>query len=140
MKKPIIIGCVILVVLLLAIDAFRAAENDSRRIQKNYMFRSLSIRIEMWREDKGYYPQTLSQLVANYVGDEQSKKGVQDLVGLASSNVWHYRYDYKPSTNGFTITVTGPDEAPTGWFGKTRSMTKHYVIGEAWKEFNSPQP
>ena len=137
MKKFIFIGCALLLLLVFGIEFVREAENHSRMIQMNFMFRSLSSQIELWRNDEGRYPATLSELGATYHGDDIGRKSMQEVIGLASTNVWHDRYEYEPSTNGFTLTVTGPDMAPSGWFGKTRSIAKHYNVGEALKEFNS---
>src|SRR5207302_10857942 len=54
---------------------------------------------------------------------EADKNVVQELMAFAQHNKWHDTYDYVPSTNGFTLVVTGPS---AGWLGKGRRMEKHY--------------
>jgi hypothetical protein len=90
--------------------------------------------IELYRESKGYYPQSLEGLLLDDSQDEKGKQSTSNFIYGMRHNAWHNSYEYRPSTNGFTITVTGPDIAPAGWFGKQRKVEKHYEIGEALKQ------
>jgi len=81
--------------------------------------------------EKGHYPHSLSELLSVDYDDESGKKATQELIGVTQRNEWHDTYDYVPSTNGFTIIVTGPESLPAGWFGKQRKIEKHYELGKA---------
>jgi hypothetical protein len=97
--------------------------------------RSLSRWIEIYRGYNGQYPKALSDMLTNGNEDQTDRNAINDLLKELEHNPWHDRYDYQPSTNGFTIIVTGPDVAPTGWVGKEQKIEKHYSIGDAVKQW-----
>jgi hypothetical protein len=137
MKRKHVAAIALIVVCIVAfgIELFREAGNHSRKIQNNYVFGSLSIQIEIFREEKGRYPNPLSELLSADYPDAKGKESIRELINLSQHNVWHDIYDYKPLTNGFVITMTGPETAPAGWFGKERKIEKSYKVGEAFKQW-----
>jgi hypothetical protein len=138
-KRPITIALTTAIVLAIVcviafvIGPLRAAENNSRRIQVNFIFRGLSQEIEIYREEKGGYPHSLEDLKSVDYVDAVRKQGIEEVVELSQNNCWHDKYIYRPSTNGFAIIMTGSDVAPSGWFGKQRKIEKFYKIGDALK-------
>lgn len=132
-KRLTAVILVLIVILILGNSFFKFwhdAGEDSRRIQNDYILRSLATGIELYWEKTGRYPNTISNIQLDLKTDKEWLKGFEEAWSLAQSNIWQDLYCYKPSTNGFTIIVTGPDFAPAGWFGKHRSIEKKYNFGE----------
>jgi hypothetical protein len=135
-KNIIIVVSIVLFCSILGLWFLREASFGLRIYKTDDNLRSLSMYIENFRTIEDHYPQTLSELLTNDYEDESGEKALQDLIKEIQHNPWHDNYDYQPSTNGFTIIVTGPETAPAGWFGKQRKVERHYNIGEAVKELN----
>jgi hypothetical protein len=64
--------------------------------------------------------------------DKKWQESMQETLDLTTNNMWHDVYSYKALTNSFTITVSGSDVSPLGWFGKQRSIIKQYQQGDAF--------
>jgi len=105
---------------------------DSRIMQNNYLFRSLSIGIESYHAETGSYPSRIADLVLNTNMDRKLHESMLDVVGLANKNIWHDVYSYQELTNSFILSVRGADVAPLGWFGRQRVVTKQYQKGDAF--------
>jgi len=131
--NKIIIGVIIfsatlaLVVLLSFWEGIRDNKTDA-------YIHSLSKWIELYQRSENFYPHSLLDLPLNHELDENSKQSVKNLLNEIQHNPWHDNYDYNPSTNGFTIIVTGPAPPPEGWFGKQRRIEKYFAIGDAFKQ------
>jgi hypothetical protein len=127
----IIIICIVLFGLAFGLEFLREWEEEGRNSETSSTLHGLSISLENFKEEKGHYPQTLSELRSNDdFNDEQGKKAIRDLINFTRHNPYHDTYVYISSTNGFTIIVTGPESAPAGWFGKQRKIEKHYELGK----------
>jgi len=137
-KRTLVALLAVILVIYLGMEFWRGSADAARRIQNNFLFRSLSAGIELYREDMGSYPKSLSDVQLNRQMDQKWHDSMQIALDLAHSNVWHDVYDYKPSTNGFTISVSGSDMAPAGWLGRQRKFEKFYRIDEALNWSNNP--
>jgi hypothetical protein len=130
-----IIVCLLLVLLAAGLECFRELTVVARKTQVNSLLKSLATEIQIFRVDQGHYPQALPQLLINDSLDDRGTKRIRELLQAAQDNSWHDIYEYRPSTNGFTLTVTGPKVPPAGWFGFRYRVEKHY--GEELKSLNS---
>jgi competence protein ComGC len=131
-KKTVIILVVICAVLftVFVLGFLRAWSEEAREVQVNAVCQKLAIEIKGFQMQEGRYPHSLPELQsADYQG-ETEKQIIRELTDMIQHNNWHDTYEYIPSTNGFTIVVTGPEPAPSGWFGKQRKIEKHYELGQ----------
>jgi hypothetical protein len=114
---------------------FRGWSDLARDTQLNDVCLRLSMNIETFRGEEGRYPQSLSELEsANYQSDFE-KEATQRLFNVIRHNEWHDVYDYYPSTNGFTIIVTGPEYGLFGSSSTQRRIEKDYKTQQS----NSPR-
>jgi len=127
----VIVVCGVLFAPPCVLEGFREFSDAAREVQINNVFQHLSIDIEIFREQEGRYPTSLLELQSHNYMDEKGGNFTENLINL-SRNRWHDTYEYIPSTNGFTIIVIGP-KWPSSWFGKQRTIEKHYAVGEALK-------
>ena len=88
--------------------------------------RNLAMFVEVYRDEHGHYPSSLSELVK-----EPDSPG-KNLVPLLLSGQADGEYHYQPSSNGFLITVTRNGN----WLSKNDKMQKHYGVGEGLKQFD----
>lgn len=128
-KTIVIIICAVLLTVAFVSELFREVSERARDVQVNDVCQKLSIEVKIFRGEEGHYPRSLLELESGDYQDEKYKKSVHELIGITQHNAWHDTYDYIPSTNGYTIIVTGPVSGPAGWFGKQRSIEKHYDVG-----------
>jgi hypothetical protein len=129
-KIIVIIICAVLFTAVFVLELFREVFERARDVQINDVIPKLAVEIKYFQIQEGHYPHSLSELQSTDFSDEADKKIIQELIGITQHNGWHDTYDYIPSTNGFTIVVTGTEPAPAGWFGKQHRIEKHYKIGE----------
>jgi hypothetical protein len=138
----LVVVCVALFTVACVLESFREVSERVRDVQVNDVCQKLSFEATAFRVQEGHYPHSLPELEsADYLG-ETEKRINQELIGVTQHNNWHDMYDYIPSTNGFTIIVTGPESLPAGWFGKKRKVERHYdyELGEALNGSNAPSP
>jgi predicted PurR-regulated permease PerM len=133
-KNLTIVGIILFLGVLLGLECLREGSHVFQNSMTDGHLRSLSMWIELYREDQSRYLDSLPDLLQNIHEDEKAKQAIRSLIDQVQHNVWRDNYDYKHSTNSFTLIVTGPDGYPMGWFGKQRSIEKHYAIGEALKQ------
>ena len=129
-RAPIVLGCVGLL-LGLGAFAYRDLALRGRGIQNEMILRSLSTGVEMYRGSYEVDPSSLFQMSSNKFGDERTTEWVRQTLVLAHSNVWNDVYSYGPLSNGFRLTITGPDVPPLGWFGRLRRVERDYLPGQA---------
>ncbi|PYK63401.1 MAG: hypothetical protein DME21_02970 [Verrucomicrobia bacterium] len=115
--------CVVMFTVVFALELVRAVSERARDVQANDVCSKLAIEIKYFQIQNGRFPHSLSELQSTDSLGEADKNVVQELMAFAQHNKWHDTYDYVPSTNGFTLVVTGPS---AGWLGKGRRMEKHY--------------
>jgi hypothetical protein len=132
MKRSVLITVVCAgLVVAQGIYSWRAWHNQARNLHNESVVRSLVIGVELYREHVGHYPSSLGELQFNTHLDKRWRESIKDTLKLAVSNAWQDTYSYQAASNGFVITVTGPEMAPAGWFGKRRTMDVKYSQGEA---------
>jgi hypothetical protein len=127
-KSIAIIVCAILLVAVYGIFLLNILEKRSRKMDDDFMFKSLWVEAEVFRSNENRYPESLVELLSTNKDDNNEatkrKQDLQNLIGQTKQNRWHSTYNYEPTTNGFLITVTGPELPPAGWFGKQRKIKK----------------
>jgi hypothetical protein len=129
----IVLACVAFVVGQ-GLYSLRAWCIRSRNLQNESILRSLSIEVEFYREKFGSYPSSLGEVSLNTDLDARSLDSLQHTLDVAATNIWRDTYAYTPLSNGFVFTITGPEMAPAGWFGKQRRIERTYSQGEAFGE------
>jgi len=140
-QNNIIIGCVILLFAAYGIFLLGVLEKRARKMNDDFMFKSLAVEAEVFRSNKNRYPESMAELLSTNQDDNveatRRKQDLQNLIGQTKQNRWHSTYIYEPTTNGFLITVTGPELPPAGWFGKQRKIEK--INSEVEKSFGQIQ-
>jgi type II secretory pathway pseudopilin PulG len=98
----------------------------SWRDSTEFNIRNLAMFIEVYREEHGKYPSSISNLLDGV--DPPGKNFVPPLLDGRS----HGTYAYRCSTNAFVITV----QRPARWLMKGETMERKYAVGEALKQFD----
>jgi len=125
-KKVVItlgVICTAIFTTVVALEFFREVSERARDVQINAVCSKPPIEIKYFQIQNGRLPYSLSELQSTDSLGEAGKKVARELMDIIQHNSWHDTYDYIPSTNGFTIVVTGPS---AGWWGKGRRIEKHY--------------
>ena len=121
--------CAVLFTVIFWLGFLRAWSEQAREVEISDVCQKLPIMIKGFQIREGRYPHSLAELQSADYQNETQKEIMQRLMGFIQHNEWHDTYNYIPSTNGFIIIVTGPEPAPSGWFGKQRKIEKHYGVG-----------
>ena len=125
-KKVVItlgVLCAAIFTTLVALECYREVSERARDVQSDDVFVKLAIEIRYFRIQNDRLPHSLSELQSTDSLGEVGKNIARELMDIIQHNSWHDTYDYIPSTNGFTIVVTGPS---AGWWSKGRRIEKHY--------------
>jgi len=127
-------SCALLLLAFLVLGFLRDWSEAARNVQVDDVCQKLAIEVRLFQIQEGHYPSSLSDLQATTHLDEANKQIIRELTGIAQHNKWQDKYNYIPSTNGFfSIVVSGPAAPPMGWFGKTRTIARHYQVGDTLK-------
>jgi hypothetical protein len=131
-KNAIVLAviCAVLFTVVFWLGFLRAWSEAARDVEIDDVCQKLPIMIEGFQIEHGRYPHSLAELQSATNQNETDKEIMQRLMGFIQHNKWHDTYDYMPSTNGFTIIVTGPEPVPSGWLGKQRKVERHYELGQ----------
>jgi hypothetical protein len=130
-KRALVFFCCIGLLVVLCIEAFRELSLRSRAIQNEMILLSLSTGVEMYRECIGIYPSSLSQICSNSSLSKEMTEVLRQSVSVSQTNVWKDVYTFDLLSNGFRLTITGPDVAPLGWLGRSRKIERSYAPGQA---------
>ena len=121
-KVTVIVVCFFLLIAAYGGFLFCLLEGRARKMNDDFMLKALWVELEAFRGDEGHYPESLDELLSRSHTSETEK---QELAQDLKHNVWHSTFFYKPTTNGYSIIVTGPELAPAGWFGQKRKIEKN---------------
>ena len=83
----------------------------------------LAVAIEGYRDDHGSYPQSMTELLNGVRTDFRAYLERERIL----NDDFQDRYEYQPSSNGFTLTV----RAPGSFFRRSSAIEREFKIGEA---------
>jgi hypothetical protein len=119
-----LIGAASIVVLLVALIVVRGVNHQSWMGYTPSQINRIGLAVEWFREEKGFYPKTLSEAVnTQEIGSERSR--LEYLIGGKDGN----EYLYRPSSNSFVITA----RRPGGLFSRREEMEKMFTNDVVWR-------
>ena len=115
--------CVGLFAIFALLSFIHRARLMARKANADFNTRSLALLIEVFKEENGRYPKSLTQLAS--ITNAEVKGSLNRIL----HDPWKNAYGFRLLTNGFVILVTEPDS----WLCRGKSEERIYKPGDGLK-------